>query len=397
MALFEKRGQWYIDYYVEGRRVREKIGPSKRLAGRALTARRGEIITGRFRLDDARRSPRFEELAKEYLAWAKANKRAWRRDETHVAHLRRALDGRRLREISPWLVEKYKRERLAAKVKERPIRPTTINRELSCLRRMFNLARQWGKAEQNPVRGVKFFPEDGQRERILSPDEIQPLLGACTDAWRPIVLLALNTGMRRGEILGLTWEQVDLSHRVITLTKTKSGKIRRVPMNDLVWEALRKLPRTGPTLFGGDRRCGAIRTTWLAICERAGLSGVRFHDLRHTAATYMVLGGQDLATVKEILGHSTVTLTMRYTHPTPESKRRAVGILAELLAARDGHQADTTASAVNADAAPSVRSYESGGVAERLKAPVLKTGMGASPRGFESLPLRHSSHGSPLS
>lgn len=356
MALFEKRGQWYLDYYAAGRRLREKVGRSKRQAQRALAARRGEIAQGRFHLAEVKRSPRFEEIGAEYLAWARANTRAPARVAGLLKQLAGYFAGRTLREITPWLIERYKQERRAATVFGRPIRPTTINRELSCLRRLFNLAVQWGKAETNPVRGVKFFPEDGQCERVLSPEEIQRLLAACSSHSRPLVLLALNTGMRRGEILGLTWERVDLAGGVLTLTHTKNGKVRRVPMNALVRETLRTLPCSGPYVFGGAQPYGAIKTAWLAACRRAGLAGVRFHDLRHTAATYMVLGGLDLVTVGEILGHSSVALTRRYTHPTPESKRRAVGVLEGLTAARTGPQVDTSAGHAVAPRAVSMRS-----------------------------------------
>ncbi len=343
MGVFQKQGQWYIDYYAQGQRIRERVGLSKRLAERALAARRGEIAQGRFNLQQVRRSPRFEEAAREYLAWAQTNHRSWQWELGAIKHLLASFQGKTLREITPWLVEKYKRERREALVHGRPIRPPTVNRELACLKRLFTLAIQWGKAESNPVRGVKFFPEDGRRERILTPEEIHRLLAACTDHSRPFVLLALNTGMRRGEILELIWDRVDVEQGVITLTRTKSGKGRRVPLNDLMRDTLRRLPRHGPYVFGGARPFGSIKTAFLAACRRAGITGCRFHDLRHTAATYMVLGGQDLATVQEILGHSTVTLTMRYTHPTPESKRRAVASLEALVAAGTGHQVDTRA------------------------------------------------------
>ena len=158
---------------------------------------------------------------------------------------------------------------------------------------------------------MKFFPEGGQRTRILTLEEIARLLTACTAHSRPFVLLALNTGVRRGEILGLTWDRIDLAAGVLTLTHTKNGKGRRIPMNDLVREMLRALPRSGPYVFGGDRPYGAIKTAWRAACRPASLNGVRFHDLRHTAATYMVLGGADLPTVKELLGHSDIALTLR--------------------------------------------------------------------------------------
>lgn len=339
MALLKKHGKWFIDYYFEGRRIREGVGASKRLAERALAARRGEIAQGRFKLQEVKRSPHFEAAAKEYLAWAQDNLRGWRKQQTPLGHLRAFFAGRTLREITPWLIERYKQERGKALVRKRPIRPPTINRELACLKRLFNLAMQWGKVESNPVRAVKFFREDGRRERVLTPAEIGKLLEACTDHSRPFVLLALHTGMRRGEILGLTWDHVDLAQGVVTLTRTKNGKVRRVPLNDVVRDTLRRLPRTGLYVFGGERPYGDIKTAWRAACRRAGLTGVRFHDLRHTWATYAVLGTGDLRTVQEIGGWSSLALVERYTHPTTDARRRVVEAVGQVLVAQNGHQA----------------------------------------------------------
>jgi integrase len=293
-------------------------------------------------------------LADEYQAWARDNLRAWRRNLTPLGHLRWFFAGRTIREITPWLIERYKQERAKALVRKRPIRPTTINRELACLKRVFNLGIQWGKTESNPVREVKFFREDGRRERVLSPAEIGNLLVACTDHSRPMVMLALHTGMRRGEILGLTWDRVDLLNDVITLMRTKSGKPRRVPLNEVLRELLNGLPRDGAYVFGGEQPFGSIKTAWLAACRRAGLTGVRFHDLRHTWASYAVLAGTDLRTVQEVGGWSSLALVERYTHPSSEAKRRAVEAVSTLLAARNGHHMDTTASAAGDPVAVSV-------------------------------------------
>lgn len=105
------------------------------------------------------------------------------------------------------------------------------------------------------------------------------------------MLLALDTGMRLGEILGPTWDQVDVSQEVVTLTRTKSGKGRKVPLNALVQQTLGSLPRSGPYVFGGEKPYGAIKTAWLAAFRRAGIESCRFHDIRHTWATYAVLSG----------------------------------------------------------------------------------------------------------
>ncbi len=146
-------------------------------------------------------------------------------------------------------------------------------------------------------------------------------MAECNGHLRPIVQIALNTAMRLREILYLKWCNVDFNRNIIVVTKTKSKKNRNVPMNRLVTETLQGIERKSEYVFC-DHKTGepyhSVKTTFGKALKRAGLIGVRFHDLRHTAATMMVMNGVDLATVKEILGHSDIEMTMRYAHPTAE-------------------------------------------------------------------------------
>jgi len=330
MGVYRDRGKWYIDYYYQGRRLREAVGSSKRAAARALAARKGEIVQGRFKLEDARLSPRFEEAAARFVEWAAVNRRRPEKEASRVRPLVAFFRGKRLHDITRWLVEKYKRERLETPARRRPRTGGAVNRELALLRRIFNLAIERGETTQNPAARFKALPEPPRQERILDAAEIPQLLAAAAPHVRDVILLALNTGMRRGEILGLTWGQLERERECLVLTHTKNGRARRIPLNDVALEVLRRRPRPGPFSFGGEAALKSVRTGYEGAVRRAGLCGLRFHDLRHTAATYMVLGGADLATVKEILGHSHISLTLRYAHPTSESRRRAVGALAAL-------------------------------------------------------------------
>lgn len=282
---------------------------------------------------------------KGFCTWAADNRRSWPRDGHLVKPLVRFFQGRRLGEISPWLVEKYKHERLKATVRGRRIAGATVNRELSCLRRLFNLAIQWGKASTNPAARFKLLPELNHVERVLTPVEAQGLLAACCDHLRPMVLLALHTGMRRGEILGLTWEQADVARRMITLTQTKSGRVRRLPMADLVVDTLKQRPRSGPFVFGGEQPHRRISTAWRGACRRADLGRVRFHDLRHTWASWLVEEGVDLRTVQELGGWSSLKLLERYAHPTTAAKVRAAARVGARLAARPPYNSRTVAAA----------------------------------------------------
>jgi integrase len=185
---------------------------------------------------------------------------------------------------------------------------------------------------------VKLFPENGNfKDRILAPEEEARLLEASPAYLRPILTVALNTGMRRGEILKLEWANVDLQRRQILVTETKSGKDRIIPINSDLLQVLENLkrqkgsrgyvfpnPKTGKPLQD-------IKHAFEKACTKAGVKGFRFHDCRHTFGTRLVHQGVDLITVKDLLGHSTVKVTERYTHSTPDSKRIAVETLAARL------------------------------------------------------------------
>ena len=145
-----------------------------------------------------------------------------------------------------------------------------------------------------------------------------------------MVTTALHTSMRRGEILGLSWEGVDFARGVLLLDRTKSGRRREVPMNRAVYDALSVLPTE---LWEGllfHRRGGAwgtIRTAFETACTRAKLADFRFDDLRHTCASWLVMRGRSLKEVQELLGHQTFAMTLRYAHLSPERLRDAVASL----------------------------------------------------------------------
>ncbi|MHC4278362.1 MAG: tyrosine-type recombinase/integrase [Planctomycetota bacterium] len=343
MGVYRKGDKWFIDYYYHGRRIRELAGHTKTQAEKALQIRKAEILQGKFKIQDVKPSPRFEDFVKQFLEWSRDNKRSWHRDRTLVLPLIRFFGRKCLREITPWIVERYKHERLKATVRGKPIAPATVNRELACLRRMFSLAIRWERADGNPAARFKRLQEPNHAHKILSSEEIDRLLTACTSHSRAMVLLALHTGMRLGEILELTWERVDLSQGVITLIHTKNGRVRRVPLNGAARELLNSWPRSGPYVFGGNRPYGSIKTAFRAACRRAGLGRIRFHDLRHTWATHLVLAGVDLRTVQELGGWSSLALVERYSHPTSEARRHAVQVLESVYSTPDGHHLDTTA------------------------------------------------------
>lgn len=347
MGVYKKRNRWYIDYYVEGRRRRECIGPSRKLAETVLKKRQVEIAEGKFL--DVKAKPRvtFEQIRDKYLEWAKANKRSWDRDELSLRHLATAFSGKLLSEITPWLIEKYKvtrKQEITCRHEE--VKPRTVNIEVKCLKRMFNMAIQWGLAETNPVNKVRMLKEAPGRLRYLSAEEIQKLLEVSAPHLKAIVLTALESGMRKGELLDLMWDNIDLEHGLILLKQTKTGERREIPMTDTLKElfiGLRK-QTDGKFVFLSSRGkpLGNIRQAFETACRKVDIEDFRFHDLRHTFASHLVMSGADIRTVQEVLGHKTLQMTERYSHLSPAHKRDALNKLDRQMRLGYGHQMDTS-------------------------------------------------------
>lgn len=341
MGIFKVKGKYFIDYRVHGRRVREGVGPSRKAAEQALAVRKAEIVQGRYQFRERHRTT-FAELAGQYMPLARVNKRSWDRDQSLLTNLLPAFGARRLDDINPLSIEEYKRQRLEK------VKPATVNRELALLRHMLNLAVSWKKLASNPMRDVRMLRVDNVQDRILTKKETDALLRACCGHLRPVVITALHTGMRLGEILTLRWGQVDLGQRMVTVLNAKNGKARKIPLNNVMMELLEKIKEGSRSdhVFVSDRTkrpVSGMRTAWLAAIRRSGIARCRFHDLRHTCASRMVAAGVDLVTVKEILGHSTITMTVRYAHSAPESKRKAVEALERVIPETDGQFLDTKA------------------------------------------------------
>lgn len=357
--LYKKAGAWYMDVMIGPKRIR-------RFAGYTLDQARN--VLAKFRLDCLNEKlgfskPKepdpvsFETFADEFLElYAKQNKRSWARDEISLKNLKRFFSGKTLQEIGPEQVERFKAQRKTEYVirykatKKTQISPTTINRELACLKTLFSKAVEWGRIEKNTVQAVKKFKEDNARERILTAEEARRLIEAAAASIRPILVIALNTGMRKNEILSLKWANVDFLRGYILIEHSKSGKARKVPMNGAVSSALMGLPHVKEKgdevefVFYNPETKGHvkdIKTGFRAACRRAkadpedkkdpGIVGLRLHDLRHTAATWMIQTGVDIVTVSKILGHASIQMTMRYAHPTPENMKRAVERLGEIF------------------------------------------------------------------
>jgi integrase len=298
MSIYRVGNGWYIDLYVDGRRKRKAVG-SRREAENALTAVKADILRGEFKFKRESKV-HFEAFANDYLEHVRTNKKkSWQRDDNSLKFLKAYFGGMLLSKISPWDIEENKKKRLEGEIKiklepgsrkrkEWKVKPATINRELACLKHMFTLAKKWKMADGNPVKEVQFFQEQQIEMRILTREEIDRLLSCASPRLRPILNVALNTGMRKGEILHLRWSDVDFDNQFLLLRETKSNRPRKVPMSGLVAETLRPLKKEKEYVFANPQTgkpLSDLQTPFKAACKRADIKDLRFHDLRHTAAT----------------------------------------------------------------------------------------------------------------
>lgn len=266
--------------------------------------------------------PTLEEFSTKYIDYGKdvLKKRSWFRDKTCLDNLNYFFNDRKLSQITIKDIDIYKEKRLLN------VKPSTIDRELAVLRNLFNLAKKWNKFfGNNPVSQSGLINEENIKERILTKEEEIKLLENSPSFLKNIIICALNTGMRKNEIITLEWMNVDLDNNlvIIELRNNKSKKLKRIPLNSKLRQLLLELKlksggnknvflnSKGKPYSGHD---SLNRAFYLAL-SKSKIEGLRFHDLRHTAATRMVENGANIVTVSKILGHSDIKTTMRYAHP----------------------------------------------------------------------------------
>lgn len=288
----------------------------------------------------------FEQLMVAYLN-AHLDKRSANADRYRTANLRQWLSGQVINTMTSANIRNYVAMRTGEGVGH-----ATINREISLLSAAINWAnREWDYNLPNPVRGNK-LKEPESRVRWIKQDEAKRLLDAAASSVRArhlesLVRLALHTGMRRGEMLGLEWNRVDLHVNLVYLdgVHTKTGKRRTIPLNSEARSALVKQARyrakhcpASPWVFchKDGERIKDVKHSFTRACEIAGIEDFRFHDMRHTCAAWLVTAGVPLSEVRDLLGHASVTMTEKYAHLAPENVKAAVAMLEDGWS-RSGH------------------------------------------------------------
>lgn len=243
--------------------------------------------------------------------------------------------------ITPSMIAELRDKLLTEKTPKGNLRtPSTANRYLAALSEAYNIAvKEWCWLQENPVLKISRLKENKAKERFLEKEEVACLLSICQKSKSPhlypVVLFALATGARRGEILGLKWEDVDFVRSIAIFRDTKNGETRSVSLGKSILECLKE-QRTRRLVFSqfvfpnADGAAPAdIRTAWDNAIEESGLKGVCFHTLRHTAASHLTMGGSSSLEIAAILGHKTLSMVKRYSHLTVASTTRALNKMNE--------------------------------------------------------------------
>lgn len=368
---------WYFDYRHKGARNRRLIGRYPGLSAEGartlclkFAARAADGVdlqlekrTEREEGERAKQSTLRAFLENRYEDWARAHLKS---ADFQIARLRSDFADwleRPMHEFNPFAIEG-----LCQRWKKGGMQPRSINRDIQRLQGVLSRAVEWGILAKHPLAGLKPLKADRTgRVRFLTDDEEDALRAGLEtreeglrqarsrfNAWRaargrkalperegdyldhlrPLVMLALNTGLRRGELLGLTWGAVNFGGQMLTVTAAtaKSGHTRRIPLNRealqvlTAWCERQAKPKTDALVFPGTggERMKRIDTSWESLMKAAKLKNFRLHDCRHHFASKLVQAGVDLYTVKELLGHSEIAMTERYAHLAPDNLRLAV-------------------------------------------------------------------------
>jgi integrase len=330
---FAHRERWYADFTIRGKRYRIKLEAQDKEQAKKMAAQAEyDVLAGNYRFLQNAKQITLRELSDRYLEYAKTKKRSWKRDIVSLKNILRieidnkklgdyAVDSIRVVHIQKYQVLRKKElnERYATKgIAEEDRNYATCNRELACLRHIFNMGIEWELLTRNPVASkVIRFDREKSRKRTLEDDEFSWLLDVCSGHLFQIVIVALNTGMRLGEILGLKWENIRLDQGKIEIKHTKNGEDRSIPINSSLRTMLKSMPHENEFLFVNreGKRIGSIKTAWWNALKKAGIDNFRFHDLRHTVATRLAQANVPESVIAMILGHKRASITSRYINP----------------------------------------------------------------------------------
>ena len=331
-----------ITYKLDGKKVWEKIGWTSegytaKLASQIRAERLRSIRHGQELPQHKQKAPSFKDLTAKYLDWAKDNK-AWKgindvsRYKNHLAPF---FKDKRIDEISALDLERFK-----SLLMDKGLAPATVKHCLVLFRQVVNKAITWGLYEgTNPIKGVKLPRLQNKKERFLMFQEAKQLLtalGKSSSQLHDMALLSLHCGLRAGEVFNIKGQDLDFENGLINIADPKNKQSRKAFMTKAVKKMLQgRIPKSPSDYVFKDKRHGgkikAISRVFRLVVDGLGLNKgitdrrqrVSFHTLRHTFASWLALQGETLLTIKELMGHKTLEMTLRYAHLMPDQKRKA--------------------------------------------------------------------------
>ena len=319
---------YWIEYYIDGQRKRERIGHSKLAAENRFREVQTAKVEGRYIKNVKGVKLTLNELRKWYLSLSEVrNLSTYNTLLSRVAHPVRIIgESKYASSLSLDDIEHYRLSRGQEESrwsKNNKVTAATINKEISAFKSMLNFAVKYGKIESNPIIKAAKLKDDNVRQRIISQNELENLLSFSPVHLKPILKMAYYEPMRKEEIIGLTWDEIDLQSNFIRLSanRTKGKKNgRSIPIHPLIKEMLYSLPRSITTnrvfLYldkqGRYRPFKGFSRSWNRVRKLAGLNDVVFHDFRHTAITNMRKAGNPPSVIMKASGHKTMSMFLRY-------------------------------------------------------------------------------------
>ena len=335
MDLRRAKGKVYwIEYYdLQHKRRRERIGPNRQIAEARLAEVKRQLAAGKFVPESQLGNILFSDFwEKHYMPWVTANNsKRWieRKDEIYRLYFKPAFADRRLKDITRQHIETYMRERLQAGAA-----PATVNRDIAVLKHALGKAVEWGLLGTNPAKGIKLFKEKDDAWNVIPEDEWERIYNSLPNEKKPLFAFLWYTGVRLSNAIYLKWEHVNLKEGYIRIpasyTKQKKELILPIPdyLVSIFGHQKRRFPDSAyvfPSRSGTPFNRSNIRRAWVSALKKAGINKhYRIHDIRHSFGARAVRAGVDVRVIKELLGHQTFEMVLRYTHVDFQSLKEAL-------------------------------------------------------------------------
>lgn len=331
-----KRGcVWWTCIRYKGRKIQKSLETSDRLLAKKIEAKiRVDIVEGKYYEKSIGSNKTFKQLMEKFMK-EYAPKKSVNMQKSYSASLKHLIPffgNSIVTSVSRKEISKYKVLR-----KNEGAKPASINKELAMFSKAFNLAiDEWEWLKDKPFPKILKEEENNERDRWLTREEEVKLLESCPEWLSEIVIFALNTGLRKDELLSLEWSRVNLLHKTILIQKTKNGKPKTVPLNKTALSVIEKKLREKVksikdyVFMGNDGNKIKVYTfdyAFKSAVNKAEIEDFTFHDTRHTFCTRLTQRGVDLYKISKLAGHKNIKTTQRYSHHCPDSLRDGVKIL----------------------------------------------------------------------